>query len=120
MKKIILLPVLILFLACANTGKSYTETAQVVVESFYKKDFKTLKKFTTDQSYQAFVAVQEMFATPEATDSNFKVLQEKQDREIAWVQFTTAYEEKPETFKLVNENGQWKVTEIGLREKRPF
>ncbi|WP_373059996.1 hypothetical protein [Zunongwangia sp. H14] len=120
MKKLILLPTLILFLACAETGKSYTETAQIVVESFYNKDLKTLKKYTTEQSYQAFVAVQDMFATPEAADSDFKVLQEQEDGEIAWVKFTTAYEEKPETFKLVKENDQWKVTEIGIREKGPF
>ena len=120
MKKIFLVPLLIFFLACAKTGKSSTETAQIVVESFYNNDLKTLKEYTTEQSYQAFVSVQDMFTAPPAKDSNFKVLQEKEDGEIAWVKFTTAYEEKPETFKLVKENGQWKVTEMGLREKGPF
>ncbi len=61
-----------------------------------------------------------MIATGTYGKSNFKVLQEKVDGEIAWVQFTTSYEEKPETFKLIKKNGRWKVTEKGLREKGPF
>jgi len=56
----------------------------------------------------------------ESRDSNFQVVQETEDGTIAWVQFTTAYEEQPETFKMIKENGRWKVTEIRLGEKGPF
>lgn len=52
--------------------------------------------------------------------SNFKVLQKKADGDFAWVKLTTSYDEKPETFKLIMEDGQWKVALKGLREKSPF
>jgi hypothetical protein len=47
-------------------------------------------------------------------------LQEKVDGDIAWIQFSTSFDEKPETFKLIKENGRWKVTEKALKEKGPF
>jgi len=120
MKRIFLMAVLVIFIACAEAEKSHTETAEIVVESFYKKDLPTLEKYTTEQSFQAFMNIQDMFSTSETENSNFNVLQETEDGDIAWVKFTTAYEEQPETFKLIKENGQWKVTESGLREKGPF
>lgn len=120
MKRIFLMAVLVIFIACAEAEKSHTETAEIVVESFYKKDLPTLEKYTTEQSFQAFMNIQDMFSTSETENSNFTVLQETEDGDIAWVKFTTAYEEQPETFKLIKENGQWKVTERGLREKGPF
>ena len=120
MKRIFLMAVLVIFIACAEAEKSHTETAEIVVESFYKKDLPTLEKYTTEQSFQAFMNIQDMFSTSETENSNFNVLQETEDGDIAWVKFTTAYEEQPETFKLIKENGQWKVTERGLREKGPF
>lgn len=43
MKRILLMPVLVIFIACSEAEKSPTETAQIVVESFYKKDLPTLK-----------------------------------------------------------------------------
>ena len=51
---------------------------------------------------------------------NTKLIQETVNGDTAWVKFTTSYEDKPETFKLVQEDGKWKVTETGLREKGPF
>ena len=66
MKRILLMPVLIIFIACADTEKSHTETAKIVVESFYEKDYPTLKKYTTEQSYQAFMEVEDMFSTSES------------------------------------------------------
>lgn len=37
-------------------------------------------------------------ATNASGKSNYKVLHEKVDGDVAWVKFTTFYEEKPETF----------------------
>lgn len=51
---------------------------------------------------------------------DFKVVQQSQNGDTAWVQFTINYLERPETLKLVKEEGQWKVTEKELREKSPF
>ena len=120
MKKILSLAVFVIFMACAEAEKSHTETAEIVVTSFYEKDLPTLEKYTTEESFQAFLSIQNMFTTTETETSNFKVVQETKEGDIAWVKFTTAYEEQPETFKLVKENGQWKVTERGGREKEPF
>lgn len=120
MKKIIFIVILGIFLACTGTDKSYTETAQIVVESFYQKDFPTLEKYTTKESFSSFMSINDIVPVAEKGDSNFSVLQEEQKGEIAWVKFTTSYEEKPETFKLVKEDGKWKVTETGLGERGPF
>lgn len=120
MKRILSLAVLVIFMACAEAEKSHTETAEIVVESFYEKDLPTLEKYTTEESFQAFMNIQDMFTASETENSNFKVVQETEEGDIAWVKFTTAYEEQPETFKLIRENGQWKVTEIGMGEKAPF
>lgn len=106
--------------ACTNSNKSHTEIAQIVVESFYQKDLPTLQKHTTKESFESFLQIQDAFPVESNMDSNFNVLKETQEGNIAWVQFTTAYEEKPETFKLVKENGKWKVAEIAMGEKAPF
>lgn len=120
MKKILLMAVLVIFIACSEAQKSPTETAKIVVESFYEKDLPTLKEYTTEESNQAFMNIQDIFPAAEDENSNFNVLQETENGDIAWVKFTTSYEEQPEIFKLVKENGSWKVTEIGMGEKAPF
>ncbi|MDP2692906.1 MAG: hypothetical protein Q8O88_04675 [bacterium] len=106
--------------ACSQKDLSPANAAKVVVERFYKKDNKKLRKYNTGESYESFMAIQDIMTTNTSGKSNFKVLQEKVDGDIAWVQFSTSYEENPEIFKLVKENGQWKVAEKGLREKGPF
>ncbi len=117
-----LAPILLLLLgtACSQQSLSPSETAKVVVECFYNKDNQKLKEYTTAESYESFIAIQNIMTANTSGKSNLKVLQEKVDGDIAWVQFTTSYEEKPETFKLIKENGRWKVAEKGLREKWPF
>ncbi|WP_298310230.1 hypothetical protein [uncultured Aquimarina sp.] len=109
-------------MACSQTQVSHTDTAKIVVESFYEKKNTTLKKHTTDDSYASFMSIQNVMAPgdTEVSNSNFKVLNETSDGETAWVQFSSAYAEKPETFKLVMQDGKWLVTEKGLREKSPF
>jgi len=120
MKNLAIILLLLVGIACSQQDLSPTETAKIVVESFYNKDNQKLKEYTTAESYESFLSIQNIMTANTSGKSNFKVLQEKVDGDIAWVQFTTSYEEKPETFKLVKENGQWKVAEKGLREKGPF
>jgi len=120
MKKLIFTSLIVTFISCSQTDLSHTEVAQIVVESFYKKDNNTLQKHTTPESYESFVSIQDMMTANESGVSNFTLLQETTEGNIAWVKFTTSYEDKPETFKLVQVDGQWKVTEKGLREKAPF
>ena len=56
----------------------------------------------------------------ESGASDFALIDETVDGNTAWVKFTTSYDERPETFKLVLVDGNWKVTEKDLREKAPF
>ena len=119
MKRLLTILSLGFCLACTNSQSSHTETAKIVVESFYQKDLPALEKYTTQESFQSFLQIQDVFPV-ENKDSNFQVIQETEDGNIAWVQFTTAYEEQPETFKLIKVDGIWKVTEIKMGEKGPF
>ena len=102
---------LLVLVACSQAQLSHTDTAKVVIESFYKKENTELKKYTTDDSYASFMSIQNIVTSvePESKVSKFKVLNEIIDGDIAWVKFTTAYQGKPETFKLTNIDGQWKV-----------
>lgn len=120
MKTLALILILVAGATCSQQNLSPTETAKVVLESFYNKDNQKLKEHTTSESFESFLAVQDIMTTNISGKSDFKVLQDKVDGDIAWVQFTTSYEEKPETFKLIKENGEWKVAEKGLRERGPF
>lgn len=122
MKKIAFYLLTLAVLSCSQGQLSHTDTAKVVVESFYQKDNSKLKKHTTAESYASFMSIQAVMAPddPAVGASNFKVLQETIGGDIAWVQFSTSYEETPEIFKLVKEDGQWKVTEKGRREVSPF
>lgn len=120
MKKMIIYLLISLVLSCGQTQLSYTETAKIVVESFYKNDNSKLKKYTTPESYASFMAIQAMVAPDNDSSSNFKLIEETVDGDVSWVKFSTSYEEKPETFKLIKVDGQWKVAEKGLSEKSPF
>lgn len=121
MKKIIIYSFVVLFLACAGKQElSPSETSKIVVESFYTKDNGTIKKYTTPEGYNGMIAIQNFVGEGNTTDSNFKVLNETTEGDTTWIKFTTSYDAKPETFKLVKENGQWKVTQQGVREKSPF
>lgn len=112
--------VLGLCLACADTQLSHTETAELVAESFIKKDNESLKEYTTPGRYSSLVAVQDMIISTYSGESDFRVIQDTVYDEIAWVKFTTSHEQKLETFKLIKQGGKWKVTETGIRERGPF
>ncbi len=111
---------MVICFACTEAERSHTETAQIVVESFYQKDFPVLEKHTTKDSFDSFMYIQDIIPAVDNLDSYFKVIQETENGNTAWVQFSTVYEEQPETFKLVKEDGEWKVTEIGMGESAPF
>lgn len=113
---------LLVLMTCSQTQLSHTDTAKIVVESFYQNDNPTLKKHTTEDSYGSYMSIQGMVAPgdPKSKPSNFKVLEETVVGDIAWVKFTTSYSDKPETFKLIKQDGKWKVALQGAREKGPF
>ena len=121
MKKLVTYLLVLLLFACAEQKElSPTETAKVVAESFYTKDNTTLKKHTTKEGYDGMVSIQNFVPDGNSKESNFEVVDEMTDGDIAWVKFTTDYDTKPETFKLLRQDGLWKVTQQAVREKGPF
>ena len=121
MKRMIIYSLILLLSACAEQKQlSPSKTAKVVVESFYQKDNATLEKHTTTEGYNGLMAMQNLIGDGKTGNSEFKVLDETTEGDTAWVKFTTSYDAKPETFKLLKEDGQWKVTQKAVREKGPF
>ncbi|WP_300435906.1 hypothetical protein [Christiangramia sp.] len=120
MKNYVFILILAICVSCAESQMSPAMTAQKVVESFYAKDNSQLKKYTTAASYESFLSVQDMFEAQNSLTSNFKVLDESIENQTAWVKFSTSFEDNPEIFKLIQEDGIWKVTESGVRETSPF
>lgn len=43
-------------------------------------------------------------------DASFTIADEVIETYIAWVKYSSNYDNKPDIFKLVKENNQWKVT----------
>ncbi len=121
MKKFLFVLVTISFWSCnSQTASSPVNVAKVVVKSFYTQDNETLKKHTTNESYESFMTVQALLSAEEEKDLNFNIINEKTSDDVAWIQFTSSYSETSETFKLISENGQWKVTEKKAEKKAPF
>ncbi len=121
MKKYLILLSTILFWSCnSQTASSPVDVAKIVVKSFYTQDNETLKKHTTNESYESFMTVQALLSAEEEKDLNFNVLDKKIDSDIAWIKFTSSYSDTLETFKLIDDNGQWKVAEKKEKEKAPF
>jgi len=120
MKRIVICSLVLLFISCSqNKNMSPSETAKVVAESFFSKDESALKKHSTSEGYASLITVQNMMPN---TDKEIKVeiLDETIDGEIGWVKYSTTYDGKSGIFKLVKENGHWKVTNKGAKEKGPF
>lgn len=120
MKKIFICSLVLLFISCSgNKNMSHTETAKIVAESFFSKDESTLKKHTTSAGYSSLIMG--LNAMPDSDKViEVEILEEAIDGEIAWVRYKTTYDGKAGIFKLVKENGQWKVTNKGPREKGLF
>lgn len=79
-----------------------------------------LLKHTTTESFAILSSLQDLFAEDEKSEINFAVIEDTIDGDVAWVRYSTSFEEKPSVFKLIKENGRWKVTERKPREKMPF
>ena len=121
MKNSVICSLILLFFSCSDSKNlSPSETAKVVAESFYHGNDANLKKHTTAEGYANLSSIQEMFAEDKNSETNFKVVDEAMDGEVAWIKYSTAYDPKPGVFKLVQEDGQWKVTHNGPRDKGPF
>lgn len=121
MKHIFIFTLLISFLSCSETKNlSASETAKVVAESFYHGDKATLKKHTTAEGYANLSSIQEMFAQDKNSESHFKIVDETMEGDVTWIKYSTAYDTKPGVFKLIQEDGKWKVTHNGPRDKGPF
>lgn len=120
MKRVLLYSVFIGLVACNEKEMTHTETAKIVAESFYHNDNATLEKHTTAESYAVLTSLQGLFTEDENSEINFAVIEDTIDGDFAWVRYSTSFEEKPSVFKLVKEDGIWKVTEQKVREEVPF
>lgn len=120
MKKVLLFSVIIALVACSEKKMTHTETARIVAESFYHNDDATLEKHTTAESFAILSSLQDLFTEDESSQINFTVMEEIIDGDVAWVRYSTSFDEKPGVFKLIKEDGKWKVTEQKVREKVPF
>ncbi|GHA24942.1 MULTISPECIES: hypothetical protein [Flavobacteriaceae] len=118
MKRVLLYSIIIALVACNEKQMSHTETAKIVAESFYHDDKATLEKYTTPDIYANFITIQDLYSGEE--EVNFEISEEQSNDQTAWVKFTTTFTDEPETFKLVKQDGQWKVTERSEGERPPF
>lgn len=120
MKTLITCILAFLLIACSiKQDLSHTETAKIVVESFYAKDNTTLKKYTTSDGYSGLIMIQNL-VPDEETGAKVEILDEAVEDNTAWVKYNSSFDKKPGIFKLIKENDQWKVTSKGPREKGPF
>ncbi len=121
MKKLVFYSLVLLFLSCSeNKNLSPSETAKIVAESFYHGNDSNLKKHTTAEGYANLSSIQDMFAQDKDLEADFKIIDEAMEGDSAWIKYSTAYDPKPGVFKLVQEDGQWKVTHNGPKDKGPF
>jgi hypothetical protein len=120
MKKIVICSLVLLFISCSgNKNMSPSETATIVAKSFFSKDESALKKHTTSEGYASLITLLDMIPDSEK-EIEVEILDEAVDGEATWVKYRTSYDDKPGVFKLVQEDGQWKVTHNGPRDKGPF
>lgn len=120
MKKVLLYVFIIALVACNEKEITHTETTEIVAESFYQNDDATLEEYTTAESFANLSSLQDLFSENENSEINFEIIEDTIEGDVAWVRYSTSFEEKPGVFKLVRENGQWKVTERKPREEVPF
>ena len=121
MKKIAIYALIALFISCAGTTNADpASVAEIVAESFYQGKEATLKKHTTPEGFATFSNLQKMFAKPKSSESNFKLIDEVTEGDVAWVKYSTSYDKTPGIFKLVKQDGVWKVTVRDPKEKAPL
>ena len=71
MKNLALILLFVVGISCSQQSLSPTETAKVVVESFYNKDNQKLKEYTTAESYESFMAIQDIMTANTSGKFNF-------------------------------------------------
>ena len=121
MKRIVIYLLVLLFISCAGIkDSSPADVAGIVAQSFYQGDEAKLKKHTTPEGFATFSNLQKMFAKSKGSESNFKVIDESTEGVVAWVKYSTSYDKTPGIFKLVKQNGVWKVTVRDPKEKAPL
>lgn len=122
MKRFVVLSLMVLFLSCTEKNKTLSpaETSKIVIESFHYGDKENLRKYTTQSGYENLAFIQDLFLVDKDSAINFQVLDEKEVDGATWIKFKTDLEETPDAFKLVKEEGMWKVTQEGLEERDPF
>ena len=121
MKRIVFYTLVVLFVSCSGTqDSSPASVAEIVAESFYQGDEATLKNHTTTEGFVTFSNLQKMFAKPKGSESSFKVIDKIIEDDVAWVKYSTSYDKTPGIFKLLKQNGIWKVTVRDPKEKAPF
>lgn len=110
-----------MFIACSGTKDALpSEIAEIVAKSFYQGDEATLRKHTTPEGFVTYSNLQKMFAKPKGSETNFKLIDENTESDVAWIKYSTAYDKTPGVFKLVKLEGEWKVTVRDPKEKVPF
>lgn len=83
-----------MFHSCSdNKNLSPSETAKVVTESFYHGDEATLKRHTTLEGCANLSRIQAMFAEVKDSDANLIVVDEAIDGEVAWMKYSTDYDQ---------------------------
>mgnify|MGYP003667273728 FL=1 len=121
MKKIAIYTLVLLFIFCAGTKDSTpSSVAEIVAESFYQGKEAMLKKHTTPEGFATFSNLQKMFAKPKGSMSNFKLIDEATEGNVAWIKDSTSYDKTPGIFKLIKLDGKWKVTVRDPKEKAPL
>jgi outer membrane protein assembly factor BamD (BamD/ComL family) len=86
MRNTFLILILAVIFSCAEAQMSPAGTAELVVESFYQKQNSELKKYTTSESYESFLSVQELFTQENnVKESNFKLIRDSIIGNNAWV-----------------------------------
>lgn len=121
MKRLAIYALVLLFIACSGShDSSPASVAEIVAQSFYQGDEGILKKHTTPEGFATFSNLQKMFAKPKGSESNFKLIAEKIEGDVAWIKYSTSYDKTPGVFKLVKQDNKWKVTVRNPREKAPI
>jgi len=75
------------------------------------------KKHTKPEGFTTFFNLQKMYAKPKGSESNFKLIDEVTEGDVAWVKYSTSYDKTPGIFKLVKQYFVWKFTVRGSMEK---
>lgn len=88
------------------------------LDSDQKQSTREISLDTTPDIYANFITIQDLYS--EEGEVNFEISEEQSNDQTAWVKFTTTFTDEPETFKLVKQDGQWKVTERSEGERPPF